>query len=503
MKMLSKYIWICNKLHNKPLPKFKFRNLKDRYKQIIQIEYEVDEEDVNKATFLIFSFTFLIVILISLSINLNLAFSTLISLIISFLFSYLFNNYLYKKMFKIEVRLNAVLYFIKINYSMIRESLENNSDFILSFVKLIKNYNLPISKNFESVLIKIHEGANPERELRKIVTPSADFNDYMKNLLIRTHLNENHFYEVDNMLERRFKVYLRQIETRMSLVFFIGVFFPLGLCFLIMFYRDIINLSIFFVPIFFLIVNYLFKVLIKNDTFLFGLLNDYKKVEKRKFLEFTYFLKIFALHLQENISPESAFINAFSTSRNQLELLCDPIKHQICMLLNLSCPFGDIIDLLKIQMKSVRYYLILDIIKHIVISNAFNSSKKIFGILKIISNHQKLEKKLETVMKGEKFKVFMFLFLLPLIIGTIGGMFPIFTLLVNVKDVIINQNLIALIFSSDFIIIFITLLICILISSYFFLKTINSSRIYECLILIFVIYTLLFLFSFFNAFNFL
>jgi hypothetical protein len=157
-------------------------------------------------------------------------------------------------------------------------------------------------------------------------------------------------------------------------------------------------------------------------------------------------------------------------------------------------------------MKSVRYYLILDIIKEIVSNNALNSSKKIFGILNIISNHQKLERKLETVMKGEKFKVFMFLFLLPTIIGAIGGMFPIFTLLIenlNLKEMMNPQNLFEIILSFDFIIIYLTLFACILISSYFLLKTIKSSRINAFLTVIFIVYSLLFFLSFYSAITFL
>ncbi|GAH26134.1 unnamed protein product, partial [marine sediment metagenome] len=50
--------------------------------------------------------------------------------------------------------------------------------------------------------------------------------------------------------------------------------------------------------------------------------------------------------------------------------------------------------------------------------------EKITQILNEISIHQKLENKLEIIVKGERFKVLLFLFLLPIIIGGIGGLFP-------------------------------------------------------------------------------
>lgn len=507
MKFLTIYLWICNKVHNLPIPRIKFRNLNTHYKTIYIKDYYVNEDDINKATFLVFISFLIIFILITILINLNFALISLISFLFAFSISYFFNNYLFKKILKTELRLNAILYFIKINFSILKESLSKDADLILAFINLIRNYNIPISKNFESVLIKIHEGSVPEAELSKIVTPSLDFNNYMKNYIFGPQINDTLIIEGDyNMLERRFKVYLRQIETRMSLVFFIGVFFPLGLTFLIMFYRSLLNFSFFFLPIFFLLINTLFKNLVKNNSFLFGLLNNYNKIEKKKFSEFIHFLKNFAYQLQENKSPESAFINAFSISKSQIELLELPFKNQITALLNFSNTFTETLDLLKISMKSIRYYLILDIIKELVRKNAYNSSIRILGILNIISTHQKLERKLETVMKGEKFKVFMFLFLLPIIIGTIGGMFPLFAMIVedlNFMDLLNTQNLFELVFCMDFLIIFIVLLSSILISSYFFLKVINSSKIKSFLVLIFIIYSLLFIFSFYNALAFL
>ncbi|MEJ2294665.1 MAG: hypothetical protein P8Y23_07835 [Candidatus Lokiarchaeota archaeon] len=356
------------------MPKIKFRDLTIHYKSIYLNQYDVDEKDINKVSFLIFFSIWIYSVLTFVLLRLNFVIIILISFILSISFSYLFNAYLYKKILKSEIRLNAVLYFIRINYSILRESQNKDSDSILSFIYLLKDYQLPVSKAFESALINIYAGANPENELRKIITPSADFNEYVNNVILGTSPNENFILDEDyDMLERRFKVYLRQIETRMSIVFFIGVFFPLGLCFLIMFNRSLINLSLLFPFVFFLLINTLFRNLIKNDGFLLGLLNNNSKIERKKFIEFTHFLKSFAYQLQESISPEIAFKNAYSNSYIQLEVLEKPLKKHITSLLNLTCTFAEMIDLLKQQMLSIRYYLILDLIKKLVINNAQNS----------------------------------------------------------------------------------------------------------------------------------
>ena len=155
-------------------------------------------------------------------------------MIISLLISYKFNTYLYKKIYRDESILNALLYLIIINFSLIIKSLNRNSECCIKFIELIKNYNLPISEKFKVLLKKIHEGANPERELLDIITPSQDFNYYVRDLINNNFMVNDEYQHLDDTAsERNFKVVLRDIETKISIVFFIGLFFPIGLCFLI------------------------------------------------------------------------------------------------------------------------------------------------------------------------------------------------------------------------------------------------------------------------------
>jgi hypothetical protein len=54
MNFLRIYWWICNKIHDISLPKIKFRDLTIHYKSIYLNQYDVDEKDINKVSFLIF-----------------------------------------------------------------------------------------------------------------------------------------------------------------------------------------------------------------------------------------------------------------------------------------------------------------------------------------------------------------------------------------------------------------------------------------------------------------
>ena len=128
---------------------------------------------------------------------------------------------------------------------------------------------------------------------------------------------------------------------------------------------------------------------------------------------------------------------------------------------------------MKSELKSERYNIILDTIEKMIENNAYYSSEKVMDIINTLLKHRRLEEKLGIIIKGEKFKVLLFLFLLPLIIGAIGGMFPLVYMMTNNSydsNLPSNTEYITLINFFDSFIIFLTLLICNTITSYYFLK---------------------------------
>ncbi|MFW9772091.1 MAG: hypothetical protein ACFFEO_07995 [Candidatus Thorarchaeota archaeon] len=497
------YIAFCRKFHNRKLPKMKFRKVNEHYKQIFRNEYDINREDIDKATFIIFIFSFTILFFISLIFLTNLSVVIILSysFIISIIFAYLFNLRIYKIIYKDEIRLNALLYLIKLYFSLLQKSLLNDSDFALIFIKLIKGYNLSISKTFKVIMKRIQEGSNPERELSNFVSPSKDLNKYIRELIANNFKNQiNSAREDTNVLEDKFKIYLKQIETRLSIIFFTGLFFPLGLGFLLLFSTINVYFLALLVPAFFLLQKILYKKFIKSDIFLLGLLTNYNKNEKKIFEEFLSFLKYFALNLQNNLSPEKAFIKSYFSHKEQLIKLTKPLDIQVNRLLNLNSSFTEMMEFLQYELKSFRYWIIIDVLKKMLVENAFESSKKIVDLLEFISKHRKLEKKLEIIMKGEKFKVLLFFFLLPIIMGAIGGMFPLFVLIIDLNS--LNNmsyiNFIHLITSHDFLITFSSLLACNLISSFYFLKIISYERVLFLILISSILYIIIFFIALFN-----
>lgn len=507
MKNIEKYIRFCTKFHKYKTPQLKFKELNERYQNLYRNLYNINESDINKASFFVFLSSFFIFISFSILLtSFNLLIIILYSSILSLISSYKFNSILYRDISNNESILNSILYLIKIDFSLIQKTAEINSDKCLNFIEVIMRYDIPISTYFKKIFKRVHEGKSPEKELIELITPSSDFDSFIKYLLINKFDNYDFDLFTENSLENQFKIYLKQVQSKMSILFFIGLFFPIGLCFLILFQLINVLFLLIFIPFFLFVINLLFKKFIRNQNYLIGLINDFSGIERKKFEEFVIILRTFASNLRSNISPERALLKSYNQNKNSISILKQPIKNQISNLLNLSYPFREIIDFLKSELKSWRYTIILDAIKNYIDKNAYFSSEKITELLAIIYKHQKLENKLEIIMKGEKFKIFFFIFLLPVITGAISGFFPFFTIIINNLE--LAGNVVNLFFKNppnlfSIGIIFLVLISSISITSHYFLKLIYHIRRFPIILGSNLIYILVFLISFINIASFI
>ena len=148
--------------------------------------------------------------------------------------------------------------------------------------------------------------------------------------------------------------------------------------------------------------------------------------------------------------------------------------------------------------------IILESIDKFVTENAMFSSEKITEIVNLIYKHQKLEKKLDTIIKGEKFKIFFFIFLLPILIGAISGMFPFFGLLTRNINLLVPTSSFG--FTNLFNIYYIFILSIVFISSISitsnnFLKIINYQKKFLIILITNLIFVLTFVASFINTLN--
>ena len=499
----QEYIKFCNKFARYRIPKVSFKDLDDTYK-ILYREYGIEKSTIDKATSIVLILSLIGSLIISFLIMSE---DPLICIVFSFIIAgvlaYNFNIYLYKKINKQETEINASIYFIKINFSLLQKVLAQNSDLAIAFIKLMRNLNLPFSALFKHILRRIQQGYSPERELEKILTPSSDFNKYLRKLLLSDFKEHSLQDSVrDYALENQFKTYLKGLEGKLAIIFFVGVFFPIGLIFTILFLNVNILILLIIVPIFLFALNYLCKKFVKVNMFFIGILQGTKK-EKRTFEQFLSFLEGFAIKLSNNISPEKSFIMHYSEKKDQLLLLRNSIGYHVSQLTKLSCSFNEMIDNLKLDLKNLRYKIILNTIKLIIVESAYVSADRIFEILNLIDKHRKLEDKFEAELRSNRFKVFAFSVLLPIITGAVCGMMPflsLFSLSIDFQNLTVPEYF-SMINIVNAIIIFIAFIFCNSITCYHFLKVIKFKSFHIILLFSNITFTIAFFVSLISIIN--
>lgn len=144
--------------------------------------------------------------------------------------------------------------------------------------------------------------------------------------------------------------------------------------------------------------------------------------------------------------------------------------------------------------KLLNYFKKLKIIK--------GNYKKIENFNDSKCNYKEFNCKISQGIK--KFKVFLYILLLPIIVGAIGGIFPFFKILnleFNLNGVSMSDLVLSSFDLTSFIIIFLVLLSCIIISSYFFLKIIDYNNILLIIFLVIIIFILFFFCSYILIIN--
>ncbi len=445
--------------------------------------YNLLISDINKATFLTFSvavpffFLFDFIIIDNLS-HLDMSFNIQICLLISIMFStiiaYKFNSYLYNKLKTEEININAYLKLIILDFSLINSFFTRTSDKCLNLIESVSNYNFPISDSFKSILRRVQYGNNPEEELEKIDIASKDFVKFLRDLIIDNFENSNLLKINDfSYSENLYETFTKSIESKLSLIFFIGLFLPIGTCFLIIFQAFRSFFLILIVPIFFVVINYLSTKLLHENLKLIGILSSESRIERKEFNHFLSFIKNFAIILSRKKSPEYALYISYKDASKFFQ---SNIEQSISLLIKNSISLEETFKRLKNALISPRCRLILNVLIKMVMEDTFHTAHTIWELLEIIRKHQKLEAQKRIIIRGEKFKSIVFIFLLPLILGIISGTFPAFFYYLNLINKGDFYDSIFLFFTFNVIdvaIIFCSFFTSNLISVYFFSKIIR------------------------------
>lgn len=507
IRFIERYITFCKCFSNYRIPQIKLKDIEERYQKIYLKDYDLSEKDINKATTIIFCVSFTTSFLASLFIS-SLSFFIILfySFILSLIPAYKFNTFLLNKIKQDEDQINSLLFLIKINFSLIQKSLKKNVDSCFYFMVLMRNFEVPISEKFKFILERIHLGDSPEQELSRMTTTSKDFNNFIKELLInefRYDISDKEFE--DSTIDEKLSLYIKELESKISLIFFIGFFTPIILSFLIIFTEINPFFTIIFAILFIFSLKYFYHNFILFRFPLIGFFIHQPYLEEKLYEEFLIFLKKFAFKLKNKLSPEKAFLETYFENANILQMFTPRIENAMNRLIQHYLSFSEIIKEMKRNLASNHFEFILNLIESMVRENSYQSYFRILDLIHILNEQKKRSKKIEMIFKGETFKVLIFLFLLPVIIGVIGGLLPFFSLLTSDFEapLIIQKKIYDMINLLNIIIIVISLSACNFVTSYYFLKIINYEKKYIFIILPIILFLFTFLGTFTLFMNFL
>ncbi|MBD3351370.1 MAG: hypothetical protein GF364_07775 [Candidatus Lokiarchaeota archaeon] len=363
---------------------------------------------------------------------------------------------------------------MKHNMKLYFSFLPDTFDLCSYFVKIMANLNSPISSDFKDYLVKMHLGNNPETLIQEYRTPSSALKNYLNNLLNTNFRLENMMESNIQDIENSFKQFTNSLESRMSIFFFLGVFIPLGLSLSLII--SSYNPILFFVVLllFFFVLRGLTRSFIRKNSFLLSIsLYDSKEIreEYQDFLKFLSLLSINLLHF----NPENAIIKAYeNTSRSFQEFLFPIVLKLKTFNYSLESFLAQLFD----SLKGKKTQLLCESLNIMLTNDSYNAAINLKAIIKTIKRHLLLEQERTNIIKGQNFKVKVFQFILPLIVGIFSGILPIMTKMVADFDYDIGMLSLPFEISNltqmELILLIIMQIVCVLISCIYFSRSIGD-----------------------------
>lgn len=467
------------------------KNIQDKNEFCYRKEYGVTNYQINMGANLISIFFFLFFLLFILEKSIQIQ---IISIFLALTLRFYLKNYFIKNIKKKINKIDSSIILIK-NLFELYSCLVPYHDFCNLFIRLMVEYESPVQKDFIEIANNIQRGFLPEDLLKQYKSISESFNLFIKQLLITNFDTNSIEFDNINKLENNFREINHSLDTRLSLFFFIIIFFPLGLCF----YTILQKVNGFDIVIFLLIYLIILKIIMNNfiidNTELLGInLYENNKI-KNEYLEFLNFLTSLSINLTY-YNPEESFFHTFPELSNTFQ---ETLKDEIIRLKMYNISLEEFLDKVYNKIQGRKAKILFYALKEMLLKNAFNTSNQIKTILFILNKHKKIEEEREIIIKSEKVRVKIFIYLLPVIIGMIGGILPFMINVYKTFDVNLFQDLpfsIYILSPIDIIIFIISQYIIIIVSGYYFSILSNQNKLITILSMLFIVSISLFFSNF-------
>ncbi|MHA1454290.1 MAG: hypothetical protein ACTSRD_15640, partial [Promethearchaeota archaeon] len=385
--------------------------------------------------------------------------------------------------------INKILPLIQNCIDLYMSFLPGSQDLSVIIVNFLANVPSPIQKSFKHIQQKVQNGFLPEDLLRTYISPSPLFDSYLKTLIQHNFSKSKMTLQTETPLENKYSAKSRSLESRISISFFFGIFIPLGFSLGVFLQKINGILLLFSSPILFILLYYLTKQMVKDNSLLLGTLTNKNKEIKTEYSEYWTFFYNLASNLTL-MGPEHAVVHALeSTSLPKITAISSLLGNLKAHSLSLD----EFMESLHHNIQGSRTQMIFGTLKYMLSSSSMISSKNILKLLTLLKHHQRLETQRLITVKGEIFKVRIFQILLPIILALLTSIFLLISSIIPNTSYLFTISLTL----GDMTLFFINQLISVNISIFFFRRTVGlKNSIFSVLAHTFL-FLVVFLLSFF------
>ena len=480
-KIINKSHWlnlICRNFVKKN------KDRKTTYDYWLWIKYELIPEEIFAISFLIMIIGLILTMMLWLLTN-NILISSLVLLVtISFYYYLQISPYFEAKKdkFFFERSLEQLL----LDSSLILESSAEDEEVLFPIYQDIQRLMKFGKKTTKSN--RIFRG-NPLIGTKSLfdlnITPSKKLNLFLKN--IELYAQKYQINLTDFSQEMKMSLNNQALDTKLSFFFFFAIFYPFGVSLLSLI--QLVNVASFSVVLaIFPIICYKIRDLVLFSSLkMIGIsFEDLKEIT-------TFIALLEGLYINLDFFPPDYAIlmtykSIFPKSRNYS-------KDKICL--------NSIFQIVASHFTSNRIKILISYIQKMILKDSKVAHEKIHLIKERLNVQKSIEKQRIRQLKAQKIKIYCFLLVLPIILGIIAGLYPLFSEITlgvgNFQDVFTIGNFMSPNeFSVNPIFFFVGLLSFSLISSYNFTKVMLQQRTFPLMLLtclIFIISFVLCLFS--------
>lgn len=284
----------------------------DPYINIIYVEYNLTKNQQIQGAYLLSTIYFIIICLVYYFRQFDIIYLVFLICVGLWVFIY-FKNY-FKNQIQIK-EYNSINYlqFLIVQIKIFLNNISKTKDRNILVAEML-TYGPKLSPNIDQIYYSISLGNNFKKYMKKLIFYSPAFTKFFQTI-IKFNFDEKIVAKLDEFnssYEKKKELFIQSLDTRLSLFFFISIFYPIGVFYFSASYSISLKTILLLVLIYYLGQEIILKYLLDNHIHLLGDVSNLKSIKQKEFEVFLDFFLILGRNLINN-SPEIAIFEALNS----------------------------------------------------------------------------------------------------------------------------------------------------------------------------------------------